>query len=107
LKPGQFVNARMQSLLLHDVVTVPTGAVQEGTAGPWVFAVGPNDTLEQRSITVTRIAGGLAVIGAGLSAGEVVVSGGQYGLTPGQKVSVAPGPQASAGGINANAVTAH
>lgn len=98
LKPGQFVNARMQSVLLHNVLTVPSGAVQDGTAGPWVYLVQSDGTLAQRPVKVDRVVGDRTVIGSGLATGDAVVAAGQYSLKPGMAVSVAavppPGPEA-------------
>jgi multidrug efflux system membrane fusion protein len=90
LKPGQFINARMQSVLLHNALTVPSSAIQQSTSGPYVYLVQLDTTLAQRPVTVTRNAGDLAVIGSGLVAGDTVVTDGQYSLKPGMKVSTQP-----------------
>lgn len=86
LKPGQFVNVRLRSEMLRDVVAVPAGAVQGAASGAFAYLVGADGTLAQRKITVSRTVGGTAVIAAGLSAGDVVVTSGQYGLKAGMKV---------------------
>jgi membrane fusion protein, multidrug efflux system len=104
LKPGQFVNASIQSLLLSDVVTVPSSAVQQATSGSYVYLLQPDMTLTQRPVTVARVAGDTTVIASGLSAGDTVVTDGQYGLKPGLKVSILPsdpGPQKVADRNNA------
>jgi multidrug efflux system membrane fusion protein len=104
LKPGQFVNASIQSLLLSDVVTVPSSAVQQSTSGSYVYLVQPDMTLAQRPVTVARVAGDTTIIASGLSAGETVVTDGQYSLKPGLKVSILPGdagPQRVADRTNA------
>jgi membrane fusion protein, multidrug efflux system len=104
LKPGQFVNASIQSLLLSDVVTVPSSAVQQATSGSYVYLVQPDMTLAQRPVTVARVAGDTTVIASGLSAGDTVVTDGQYSLKPGLKVSILPsdaGPQKVADRNNA------
>jgi multidrug efflux system membrane fusion protein len=104
LKPGQFVNASIQSLLLSDVVTVPSSAVQQATSGSYVYLVQPDLTLAQRPVTVARVAGETTVIASGLSAGDTVVTDGQYSLKPGVKVSILPsdaGPQKVADRNNA------
>ncbi len=87
LKPGQFVNARMQTLLLHNALTVPSSAVQQSTAGPYVYLVQADMTLAQRPVTVTRTASDRAIIGSGVGAGDVVVTDGQYSLKPGMTVA--------------------
>ena len=104
LKPGQFVNASIQSLLLSDVVTVPSSAVQQSTSGSYVYLVQPDKTLAQRPVTVVRVAGDTTVIAPGLNAGDTVVTDGQYSLKPGLKVSILPsdaGPQKVADRNNA------
>ena len=90
LKPGQFVNASIQSALLSNVVTVPSSAVQQSTSGSYVYLVQPDMTLAQRPVTVVRVAGDTTVIAPGLNAGDTVVTEGQYSLKPGLKVSILP-----------------
>jgi multidrug efflux system membrane fusion protein len=94
LKPGQFVNASIRSLLLSDVVTVPSSAVQQSTSGSYVYLVQPDMTLAQRPVTVARVAGDTTIIASGLSAGDTVVTDGQYSLKPGLKVSILPSDSA-------------
>jgi membrane fusion protein, multidrug efflux system len=104
LKPGQFVNASIQSALLSNVVTVPSSAVQQSTSGSYVYLVQPDMTLVRRPVTVARAAGDTTVIASGLSAGDTVVTDGQYSLKPGLKVSILPsdaGPQRVADRNNA------
>jgi len=90
LKPGQFVNASIQSALLSNVLTVPSSAVQQSTSGPYVYLVRLDMTLAQRAVTVARVAGDTTAIASGLSAGDTVVTEGQYSLKPGLKVSILP-----------------
>jgi multidrug efflux system membrane fusion protein len=90
LKPGQFVNASIQSALLSNVVTVPSSAVQQSTSGSYVYLVQPDMTLAQRPVTVVRVAGDTTVIAPGLNAGDTVVTDGQYSMKPGLKVSILP-----------------
>jgi multidrug efflux system membrane fusion protein len=104
LKPGQFVNASIQSALLSNVVTVPSSAVQQSTSGSYVYIVQPDMTLAQRPVTVVRVAGDTTVVASGLNAGGTVVTDGQYSLKPGLKVSLLPsdaGPQKVADRNNA------
>ena len=90
LKPGQFVNASIQSALLSNVVTVPSSSVQQSTSGSYVYLVQPDMTLAQRAVTVVRVAGDTTVIAPGLNAGDTVVTDGQYSMKPGLKVSILP-----------------
>ncbi|KAA3442105.1 efflux RND transporter periplasmic adaptor subunit [Mesorhizobium sp. SARCC-RB16n] len=88
LKPGQFVKALFQSALLSQATSVPSTAVQQSTNGTYVYLIKPGDsTLVQQPVKVKRVAGDVTVIASGLSAGDTVVTDGQYSLKPGMKVS--------------------
>jgi membrane fusion protein, multidrug efflux system len=93
LKPGQFVNARLQLETFAGAITLPTAAVQMDQQGSYVYVVGADGTAEQRRIRVARSASGVAVIAEGLRAGEQVVLDGQYRVKPGSRVTVQPAPQ--------------
>jgi membrane fusion protein, multidrug efflux system len=41
LFPNQFVNAQLLVKTLHNVVTVPTAAIQRGAPGSYVYVIGP------------------------------------------------------------------
>lgn len=91
LWPGQFVNAHLVVETVHDGVTIPAAAVQNGIHGAFVFVVGENDTAQQRNITVRQTENNVALISAGLKAGELVVTAGQTQLRNGSKVRVQEG----------------
>ena len=89
LWPGQFVNV---VLTLHEeknAIVTPSSSVQSGPNGQYVFVVGPDSTAELRDIKVVRAEGDETVVGAGLKAGEQVVTAGQLRLAPGTKVAPA------------------
>lgn len=88
---GQFVNVRMLIDTRHQVVVVPTSAVQRGPAGPFVFAVQPGDTVAVRSVTVTQQDDVQAVLGSGVQAGDRIVTTGFAQLSDGRRVTVTPG----------------
>lgn len=77
LWPGQLVNVTL--VLGHDAnaVVVPDPAVQQGPDGSYVFVVKPDNTAEQRKVTVARSVDGQAVVEDGLAAGDTVVLDGQ------------------------------
>ena len=77
LWPGQLVNVTL--VLGHDAnaVVVPDPVVQQGPDGSYVFVVKPDNTAEQRKVTVARSVDGQAVVESGLAAGETVVLDGQ------------------------------
>jgi multidrug efflux system membrane fusion protein len=96
LWPGQFVNAHLVLETVDSGVTVPSAAVQAGPNGPFACVVKPDSTVEMRPLTVRQVENNTALIGSGLQVGEKVVTAGQFGLTPGAKVTVKDGPPAPA-----------
>jgi multidrug efflux system membrane fusion protein len=93
LWPGAFVNVRLLLRVDHNVVTVPTGAVQRGPQGAFVFVLGNKgdaDTAMRHPVTVARQDENVAVISAGLTPGETVVTDGASRLTEGSKVRRLP-----------------
>ena len=93
LWPGEFVEVRLVLGTRSSAVVVPSAAVQPGQAGPYVYVVKPDSTVEARSVRTTDYPGSLTVVESGLAAGERVVVDGQLRLTPGMKVvaKAAPG----------------
>jgi multidrug efflux system membrane fusion protein len=88
LWPGQFVNVRVQLETLRDVIAVPVTAVQYGPDGPYAFIVGSDRKVQKRSIKTGVVNKKSAVIDDGLSAGELVVTEGQYRIETGSLVEV-------------------
>jgi multidrug efflux system membrane fusion protein len=96
LWPGEFVNVRVILRVRRAVPTVPQQAVQDGLDGYIVYVVEPGDTVKRRTVRVAAMQDGLAAVTEGLAPGERVVVTGQYRLTDGARVAVAPpGPSAS------------
>ncbi|HTP60555.1 MAG TPA: efflux RND transporter periplasmic adaptor subunit [Burkholderiales bacterium] len=91
LWPGQFVNASVELYQKHDAIVVPATAVQTGPQGEFVFVMGSDGTAEVRKVDVALREGDQVVIGAGLSAGEKVVTRGQLRIAPGAKLVVRNG----------------
>lgn len=83
---SQFVRVRLILDVLKDAKLVPSGAVQIGQNGPYVFVVKQDSTLELRSVKSGQRQGDLTVITQGLQPGENVVVSGQLQLAPGAKV---------------------
>jgi multidrug efflux system membrane fusion protein len=88
LFPNQFVNARLLVDTRLDAVIVPSPAVQQGPSGTFVYVVGPDSTVEVRSVAVGPTEGDETVIESGLSAGDVVVVDGVDKLQKGTKVTL-------------------
>jgi membrane fusion protein, multidrug efflux system len=94
LWPGQFVNVQLQLYDQANAILVPSGAVQTGPDGQYVFVVKPDTSVEMRSVSVERAEGDLAVV-KGLDAGARVVTRGALRLVPGTKVRISGQAQGS------------
>ncbi len=90
LWPGEFVQARLILKTVADGLTVPAPVVQRGPNGAYVWVVAKNNVVETQPVTVAQMVDGQALISSGLTAGETVVTDGQYGLMQGAKVSIQP-----------------
>src|SRR5207244_3787677 len=88
LWPGEFLNIRLLARTAPNVVTVPSSALERGPNGYYAYVVKPDSTVETRSLKVGQVAGGAAVVDAGMAAGERVVTAGQYRLQPGARVEI-------------------
>jgi multidrug efflux system membrane fusion protein len=100
LWPGQFVNVQLLIDTLKGVVTIPTGAVQRGPNGTFVYVVKDDNTASMRPIVVQKQDETQTVVKSGLAAGERVVTTGFVRLTDGSKVIIGSdnGPPAAAAG---------
>jgi len=85
LAPGQFVNVSLQLETLKGAVVVPAEAVQQGSAGAFVFVV-REGAAEVRKVRLATVQRGIAVVAEGLAEGDTVVTEGQLRLSPGAKV---------------------
>jgi len=74
---------------LHQVVVVPTAAVQRAPDGTYVYVVKDDDTVGMRRVTVRQQDDQQAVIATGLMAQEQVVTTGFGRLADGTRVEVA------------------
>jgi multidrug efflux system membrane fusion protein len=94
LWPGQFVDVRLLLETRHNAVTIPSGAVQRGPQGVFVYVVLADGTVQMRTIrmSTSNPGSGVTLIDAGVAAGERVVTDGQLKLRPGVHVRlVQPG----------------
>jgi membrane fusion protein, multidrug efflux system len=85
LWPGTLVTVQL-TLRTVEAVTVPATALQLSQAGTFVFVVA-NDVASVRPVKVERTVDGEAVIEAGLTQGDVVVTDGQLLLSNGMRVT--------------------
>jgi multidrug efflux system membrane fusion protein len=86
--PGRFVNIRLVLNTIHQAVLVPSSAPQMSAKGSFVYVVKQDATAEQRTVTLGQRQGDLIVVDSGVQPGEMVVTAGQLGVTPGGKVRV-------------------
>ena len=94
LWPGQFVNIRVLINTLHQGVVVPTGAVQRGPDGTFVYVVKDDNTVAVRPVMVQQQDDVQAVIASGLMAPERVVTTGFGRLSDGARVEVTSSEEA-------------
>ena len=88
LWPGQFVQVALTLSELTNAIVVPSQAVQTGQNGDFIYVVKPDQTVEQRPVTIGITSQGGTVVQSGLKAGETVVTDGQLRLVPGVKVNI-------------------
>jgi multidrug efflux system membrane fusion protein len=86
LWPGLSVSTRLLVDTLKQVTVVPDGAVERGPNGLYAFVVGGDNKVTMRAITVGEEGNGQSVVLTGLTAGETVVTAGQYRLVQGSVV---------------------
>ncbi len=97
LWPGEFVNVRVILSVRKGVPTVPAQTVQDGPNGRYAYVIKDDSTVERRDVEVAAVQDGIAVVTKGLSPGEKVVVDGQYRLTKGARVRIAPPTPGAAG----------
>lgn len=88
LWPGQAVMARLRVEIDRNALTIPDRAVQRGPDGLFVYVVGADNRAVIRPIALAHQDSDTAVVAKGLSEGEKVVTGGQFGLQPGAVVAI-------------------
>ena len=91
LFPNQFVNVRLHVLTRKDVTAIPTAAVQQGSAGAFVFMVQDDNTIAVRQVKLGAINSGMVAVNEGLKPGDRVVTEGTDRLRAGAKVEILGG----------------
>jgi multidrug efflux system membrane fusion protein len=97
LWPGQFVDARLLLGTEHQVVAVPSQAVQHGQDNLYVYVVRPDSTA-QRQVVEAHDRGPVMVVTKGLDAGQSIVLDGQSRLQDGTPIAATAAPAKQAGG---------
>lgn len=93
LFPNQFVNVRLHVLTRKDVTAIPTAAVQQGSAGAFVFLAQQDDTIVVRPVKLGAINNGMVAVNEGLQPGDRVVTEGTDRLRAGAKVEIVGGAE--------------
>ncbi len=87
LWPGQFANVHLTITQMKDAIVIPSQAIQQGQKGTYVFVV-QRGLAQIRPVETGNTVKNLTVIRHGLSAGEQIVTDGQFMLAPGFHVKV-------------------
>lgn len=86
--PGQFVRAKVKGALRPNAILVPQKSVFQGNKGMYVFVIGPDDKVSQRSVEVGDWYKDYWIIKSGLEPGEMVIADGVNKVLPGVTVKV-------------------
>jgi multidrug efflux system membrane fusion protein len=104
LFPNQFVNVRLLVETRKGQTVIPSGSVQRGSQGPFVYVAQPDNTVAVRPLQLGPVSGELVVVTEGLQPGERVVTEGTDRLRAGARIEVvtdattiSPTPGASLG----------
>lgn len=87
LWPGQYADVVLTIARESGSVVVPSQAVQTGQNNQFVYVVKSDQSVEARTIKVTRTVDNSTAV-EGVKPGEVVVTDGQLRLVPGAKVQI-------------------
>lgn len=98
LWPGQFVNVRLLVDTLKQVTVIPTGAVQRGPNGTFIYIVKDDNSVQMRPVQVRMQDETQTVVASGVTPNERVVTTGFARLTDGAKVTISTGGAAPATG---------
>lgn len=93
LRPGMFVNAKLELPTEPNRLVVPATAIQTTAAGDSVLVVrGPEATthgnVEYVRVTTGRRLGNRVIVNDGLEAGDIIITEGQLRVPPGAQVQV-------------------
>lgn len=92
LFPNQFVNAPLLVKTLHNVVTVPTAAIQRGAPRSYVYVVKADNRVSVRPVNIGPTDGPMAAVNSGVSVGERVVVDGTDRLRDGARLIMPAAP---------------
>ena len=88
LWPGLSVSTRLLVNTLKDATVMLDDAVQHGNDGLYVYVVGDGNKAALRKIKIGPSTDGRTLVDSGVTAGEQVVTSGQYRVQPGSALTV-------------------
>lgn len=86
LFPNQFVNVRLRVETRSGATLIPSAALQYGSRGTFVFAIGADGKVQVRPVTVGASDGATTLVSEGLKVGERLVLEGTDKLKDGSEV---------------------
>ena len=92
LWPGMFVTVVLTPEVIIDALTVPVQAVQTGPENKFLYVIGKDNKVEQKTIIVRLVQDGIAVVEGATPGTKIVVEGGQN-LRPGSTVIETQSPK--------------
>jgi membrane fusion protein, multidrug efflux system len=96
LIPGQFIRARVEGVMLSNVVSIPRKALMAGPQGAFVWLVGADSKAQMRPVQVGRSFGNNVIVTDGLQAGDrYIVEGVLKVMQPGTLVSAVTAEEAA------------
>ena len=98
LFPNQFVNVHLLVDTMHNLNIVPASAIQRGPQGTYVYAVGSDNTVKIRPVTIALTTATNVGLSDGVNAGDIVVVDGQDKLQDGSKVTTTMAGATTGGG---------
>ena len=87
-----FVNVVLTPEVIIDALTVPVQAVQTGPENKFLYVIGKDNKVEQKTIIVRLVQDGIAVVEGATPGTKIVVEGGQN-LRPGSTVIETQSPK--------------
>ena len=90
LWPGQFIRTRLILSNLQNAVIIPYTAVQLTPAGPVVFVVLENKTVELRKVKLGQREDDQIIVLEGINPQETIVTEGQMNLASGSHIRILP-----------------
>jgi membrane fusion protein, multidrug efflux system len=96
LIPGQFIRARVEGVMLSQVVSIPRKALMAGPQGAFVWLVGADSKAQMRPVQVGRSMGNNVIVTDGLQPGDrYIVEGVMKVMQPGIQVSAVTAEEAA------------